>query len=437
MKININFDEKPDRLYVGFSGGADSTALLLATLENGLNVRAVHFEHGIRGEESRADAAWCRAFCAARGVEYREIPLDTLSCMKPGENLEATARRLRLEAWQAFSGGKPTVILLGHHADDRVENMLIRLARGSNASGAGRMDYRSRFGNLTFLRPLLDCRREEIEQYLRDAGVNDWRIDSTNEDESYLRNFLRKMLPEWYAGFPPVREGLLHAARALTLDGDCLDAQARAEAEPLKTSHTPVGYWRAIHPALVPRLLRLWPAYHRFGEVIPNHHLIERFIREIHSESTETRYLEVNGELQIGFSRGEAWLHARENPLAEPLPWHWREQPEFMGFSAEPAAALPENGVAFDAALLPDVLEIAAPAPGDAMIPFGAHSPKKLKKLMLDAKFSARQKDELRVLRIPGGEIIWAPGLRRSNFAPVTEQTAETVVFRRGKKEPF
>lgn len=430
MKIKIDFDEKPDRLHVGFSGGADSTALLLAASENGFdNLRAVHFEHGIRGAESRADAAWCRAFCAARGIEYLEIPLDVPANMEPGENLEAAARRLRHEAWRKLADGRPMTVLLGHHADDRVENMLIRLARGSNVSGAGSMDYVSRFGNLTFLRPLLDCRRDEIEQYLRDAGVSGWRIDSTNDDESYLRNFLRKMLPEWYRNFPPVREGLLHAVKALTLDGDYIDTRAFAESGPLKKLHTPVEYWRRVHPALVPRLLRIWFKYH-CGEIIPDRHLIERFTKEIFSESAETRYLEVNSGRRICFSRGEAWLNTGPQEDFKPLSWRWREEPEAMGFSAEFVAEKPESGVAFDAALLPDVLEIAAPAPGDAMIPFGAHSPKKLQKLILDAKLSARQKDELRVLRIPGGEIIWVPGLRRSNFAPVTERTREAVVFR-------
>ncbi len=431
MKIKIDFDKKPDRVYVSFSGGADSTALLLLALQNDLNICAVHFEHGIRGAESRADAAWCREFCAARHIQYHEIALDVPANMKPGENLEAAARRLRHEAWRNLSGGKPIIILLGHHADDRVENMLIRLARGSNASGAGSMDHLSQFGNLVFMRPLLDKRREELEQFLIESGVTDWRTDCTNSDESYQRNFLRKMLAEWYAGFPPAREGLLHAAKALTLDGNCLDSQAYVASGPLADPYTAVDYWRKTHPALIPRLLRIWFEYH-CGGMIPDRHLIERFTEEIFSESTETRLLAVNPSYELCITRDEVWLKLRELPAFVPCSWNWRETPEFLYFRVEPVAAMPEgkDAAVFDAALLPDVLEIAAPAPGDVMIPFRARSPKKLQKLILDAKLSAREKYFLRLLRIPNGEIVWVPGLRRSNFAPVTEQTREAVVFR-------
>ena len=431
MKIKIDFDKKPDKVHVSFSGGADSTALLLAALQNDLNLCAVHFEHGIRGAESCADAAWCREFCADRHVEYLEIPLDVPTRMKPGENLEAAARRLRHEAWHNLSGGKPMIILLGHHADDRVENMLIRLARGSNASGAGSMDHLSQFGNLVFIRPLLDKRREELEQFLIESGVTDWRTDHTNSDESYQRNFLRRMLAEWYEGFPPAREGLLHAAKTLTLDGNCLDSQAYTASGPLAVPYAPVDYWRQTHPALIPRLLRIWFEYH-CGGMIPDRHLIERFTEEIFSESTETRLLEVNPSYELCLTRDEVWLKLRELPAFTPRLWNWRETPEFLYFRAETADAMSQekDAAVFDATLLPDVLEIAAPAPGDAMIPFGARNPKKVQKLILDAKLSAREKYLLRLLRIPNGEIIWIPGLRRSNFAPVTEQTSETVVFR-------
>lgn len=432
MKIKIEIEPIPNPVYVSFSGGADSTALLLAALENGLPVLAVHFEHGIREGESRDDAAWCRAFCAARNIAYLEIPLNVPANKEPGENLEAAARRLRREAWCALTKGANATILLGHHADDRVENMLIRLARGSNASGAASMDFAAYFRSLTFLRPLLEYRREELEQYLRDAGVTDWRTDATNTDDSYQRNFLRQMLAEWYARFPPSREGLLHAVKALTLDSHCLNASAARAAMPaLSKDYTPLEYWRGHDPALVPRLLRIW-LESRSGrqDFIPGRHLIERFEDEIHSESTEARYLEIDAEYEICISRDEVWLKPRAPWNFEPKLWNWREKPEFLWFTAEITEDRPESGVAFDAALLPDVLEITRPEPGDAMVPFGKNSPKKLQKMVLDAKLPPRRKFELLAVRIPGGEIIWVPGLRRSNFAPVTEQTREAAVFR-------
>ncbi len=421
MKINLKIPGEPGTVYVSFSGGADSTALLLLMLEQGLDLCAVHFEHGIRGLESREDAAWCREFCEKRGVKYIEIPLDVPGNMYPGENLEAAARRLRLEAWREFSNGKPITIMLGHHADDRVETMLMRLARGSNASGAAGLDHISQIANLSFLRPLLDQRREEIEQFLTDSGVTDWRMDCSNSDESYQRNYLRgKALPEWYRNFPPVREGLLHAARALSLDADFIEASANRVAEKYLTGdYTGYEFWRQVHPALIPRLLRIWLG----GEFIPDRHFIRRFQEEIAAVSTETRLLEATAECELCFDRAEVWRKPRRMPEFEPVLWNWHETPELAGFRVG------EGDVVFDAALLPDTLEITAPRPGDVMVPFGANSPKKLQKLILDAKLSAREKSGLRVLRIPGGEILWVPGLRRSNCAPVTDATRKKVSF--------
>lgn len=100
------------------------------------------------------------------------------------------------------------------------------------------------------------------------------------------------------------------------------------------------------------------------------------------------------------------------------------------GFSIEIASSIEEDGINFDAELLPDILRITAPEPGDTMIPFGASTPKKLKKVISDAKLSTKQKNELRVLAVPDGEIIWIPKVRRSSFAPITEKTTQVAVFK-------
>ena len=82
----------------GFSGGADSTSLLLALSREQLgSLTAVHFHHGIRGAEADADAEWCRVFCEKRGIHLELIYLNVPENMLPGEATEEAARRLRLE----------------------------------------------------------------------------------------------------------------------------------------------------------------------------------------------------------------------------------------------------------------------------------------------------------------------------------------------------
>ena len=112
-------------LLIGFSGGADSTSLLLLAKryqsELTYQLEAVHFEHGIRGSESREDAVWCENFCRRHEIKFRRIDLSVPMRKLPGENLEGAARRMRLEHFRKLSMQyqQSAVIGLGHHFDER------------------------------------------------------------------------------------------------------------------------------------------------------------------------------------------------------------------------------------------------------------------------------------------------------------------------------
>ena len=130
-------------LFVGFSGGADSTAALLFTVdaaaELDIKVTAVHFDHGLRGAESAAEAEAAREFAAKRDIPFRQIDLhlDPEGC-----DLENRARQARLAVWKQLTADSPgSAVVLGHHADDRVESLFLRLARGSNVSGLISMSF--------------------------------------------------------------------------------------------------------------------------------------------------------------------------------------------------------------------------------------------------------------------------------------------------------
>ena len=197
------------RILAGVSGGADSIALLLLLLRAGLDVQAVHFEHGIRGAESVADADFVVKFCRERGVACRVIPLNVPERLRRGENLEAAARRMRLEAWQGLVLEFPgCIIALGHHRDDAVENFLLRFARGGNLSGLTNLRSQKELEGLRIIRPLLELSRAEIEEFLHNEGVDNFRTDLTNLDDAYQRNFLRNnVLRPWREKFPAVESG--------------------------------------------------------------------------------------------------------------------------------------------------------------------------------------------------------------------------------------
>lgn len=220
-----------EQILLALSGGADSMYLLyfLKELQNHLSfsLRAMHVQHGIRGDEAVEDATFSR-----QQAELYQVPFLEYTCSVPDyaeENklgIEEAARTLRYKAlkeealrWQEESGRK-TKIALAHHMDDQAETILFHLIRGAGFSGISGMKAEGIFsevqdklnkdatdiamnktkeGNqedcIPLLRPLLFLRKEEILKRLEELGIP-YREDSTNRDKSYARNYLRlEILP--------------------------------------------------------------------------------------------------------------------------------------------------------------------------------------------------------------------------------------------------
>jgi len=192
-----------EKLLLALSGGADSVFLLhlLAAAEPRPLVRAVHVDHGLRGEESRADARFCANLCRALGVPFalREIELDP-----EGPSLEARARQARYAALlEEARGSGHATILTGHHSDDALETLLLRWIRGSGLRGprvqrtvgSARPGFAGPEGGageaIRVVRPLLPLRREEVRRLLADRGLR-WREDGSNADPRFTRNRLRR-----------------------------------------------------------------------------------------------------------------------------------------------------------------------------------------------------------------------------------------------------
>ena len=228
-----------EQILLALSGGADSMYLLyfLKELQNHLSfsLRAMHVQHGIRGDEAVEDATFSR-----QQAELYQVPFLEYTCSVPDyaeENklgIEEAARTLRYKAlkeealrWQEESGRK-TKIALAHHMDDQAETILFHLIRGAGFSGISGMkveellseaeneahyavnqeanhevirevnqeaNYEANHKGISLLRPLLSLRKEEILKRLEELAIP-YREDSTNRDKSYARNYLRlEILP--------------------------------------------------------------------------------------------------------------------------------------------------------------------------------------------------------------------------------------------------
>ena len=194
-----------DRLGVGVSGGADSVALLrlLHGLQDELGIRlaVLHFQHGLRGEESAGDEAFTAELAGRLGLEFFREEEDVAAWAKSHRlNLEEAGRQLRTGFFERMvQEARVTRVATAHTADDQAETVLAHLVRGTGLAGlAGIYPAAGRV-----VRPLLEVRRAELRAWLTAIGQA-WREDSTNVDTARLRARLRRdLLPLLEREFQP------------------------------------------------------------------------------------------------------------------------------------------------------------------------------------------------------------------------------------------
>jgi len=194
--------DKGDRLLLGLSGGPDSLCLLhvLASLREGLGfeLRALHLNHLMRGEDAEADVAFLEKECADLGVPLSVVRCDVYKkAEEENTSPEEAGRTARHEALQAEAdrlrsdgSGLPVKIVFAHNRNDQAETVLMRMLRGTGIHGLAAMEFKRPDG---VIRPLLETPRSEIEEYCTKKSLNP-RFDSTNASDDYTRNRLRHHL---------------------------------------------------------------------------------------------------------------------------------------------------------------------------------------------------------------------------------------------------
>ena len=208
--IHNKMIEEGGCILAAVSGGADSMCLLEILRElqakAGFQLRVLHVHHGLR-ESAEGDLEYVAGYCAASGIPFEAVRVDAAGyAAEAGMSVEEAARHLRYEALESAAErwdceNKPKSdsessqqtedihcrIAVAHHLEDQAETVLFNLVRGSRLRGLrGMLPVNGRI-----IRPLLECSRREIEDYLRERGIT-WREDETNEDIRYARNLLRR-----------------------------------------------------------------------------------------------------------------------------------------------------------------------------------------------------------------------------------------------------
>lgn len=220
-----------EKTLVGFSGGADSMALLhvLSRYLGTKNVVAVHINHLLRGTDADEDERFCKEYCLSNGIEFHSLRVD-VSALCGGTGIEEAARNARYDVFEKLARKTCcATVSLAHTADDNLETVIFHLCRGAGAAGASGIPPTRPLGESRIVRPLIDCTREDILAYI-DENQLSYRTDTTNNDTAYTRNFIRhRIAPLMKEINPRVAENVRNTCTAVA----ALSAHIEAEAESL------------------------------------------------------------------------------------------------------------------------------------------------------------------------------------------------------------
>ena len=185
--------ENTNEVVVGFSGGADSVCLLhiLNSLKDvfSYSLKAVHINHGIRGNEADSDEIFAKNFCFEYNLPFESFRFNCVEeAEKTKESLEECGRRLRYDSFNKACG-ECSKIATAHNANDNAETVIFNIARGTSVKGLCGIPYTRD----NIIRPLLNCTRDEIEGYCKENNLS-FVTDSTNSSLEYTRNKIRHLI---------------------------------------------------------------------------------------------------------------------------------------------------------------------------------------------------------------------------------------------------
>jgi tRNA(Ile)-lysidine synthase len=217
--------QRGDKIIVACSGGPDSVALLhlLNQIKEKYDLKLIvaHVNHELRGNESDEDERFVKRLARKLKLNFHTRSFDVVRIARKKKlSIEEAAREVRYQYLDKLAQRlKATKIALGHNADDQAETVLMRLIRGTGALGlTGMSIVRGKI-----IRPLLQIKREEIEEFFKEQNL-DFRIDSSNLRQDYLRNRIRlELLPHLKRNYnPKIIDTLNRTASILSAQEDYL-----------------------------------------------------------------------------------------------------------------------------------------------------------------------------------------------------------------------
>lgn len=416
------------KVLAALSGGADSVALLhiLRALE--YNCVAVHCNFHLRGEESDRDEAFVQKLCAKLEIPLHITHFETIKYAQENRlSIEMAARQLRYNwFYEILKQENAEAIAVAHHADDNIETLLMNLTRGTGLKGLTGIPVR----NEKVVRPLLCLERKTIDAYITDNKL-EFVVDSTNNENEYLRNKFRNvLLPLLEELNPAVRNTLYNSIERFR---GTYDIYARAidtiRQQILKKENDYVSIDIALLKQQANAETVLYELLQDFGfhaDTISNiacsldGQAGKVFFSEHFRLTKDRDFLIVEQYEQK--SEASFFINVNYSENDSPIPIQLKKllQDEYFLLSKD------KNCVHLDLDTLRFPLELRRWKAGDSFYPLGMKQQKKVSDFLIDEKVSRPDKENTWVL-LSDNNIVWIVGHRIDNRFKVRPKTCQIL----------
>ncbi|MGM8213028.1 tRNA lysidine(34) synthetase TilS [Virgibacillus sp. W0430] len=424
---------------LGVSGGPDSMALLhfyySIQTEWNIHIIAISVDHQLRGEESKQDLIYVERMCKQWEIPFEKASVDVQSYKKKYKvSTQVAARNLRYPIFkQKMEQFNADFLVLGHHADDQVETMLMEWMRSAGSNSVLGIPIKRPFGAGHIVRPFLCITKDAILQYCKKNAIFP-RIDPSNEDTAYTRNYLRKrVIPLIKERNPNIHQTIQRLSETLQMDESFLQKEAKKLVEEAVVfnenyahANFPIESFKKYDRSLQRRAFHLILNY-LYSEVPAHLSYVHEDIfftlletKESNVELDFPRRLKIEKvyeQIVFYFSKtsqtfaSTPYVKELRVPGDVVLPNGEKLSTRFTNRREEKG----NNTYICSAAAIQLPLIVRTRKAGDRLRLRGLNGSKKLKDLFIDRKIPRKERDRQMLVTDAADEILWVVGLQKAD----------------------
>ncbi|MGF7015780.1 tRNA lysidine(34) synthetase TilS [Ornithinibacillus bavariensis] len=445
-------------ILIAVSGGPDSMALLhfLKTIQQAYDLRlvALSVDHQLRGEESKQDLAYVEEKCREWEIEFVGTSVNVKE-YKHKEHIgtQLAARKLRYQFFEEqMSRLKADYLAFGHHGDDQVETMLMRLVRTAESSSFSGIPVKRNFAGGYIIRPFLCVTKIQLEKYCQENGIIP-RIDPSNEGTDYTRNFFRKnVIPLLKNKNESVHRTIQNLSETLQADEDFLQMEAQMLVEEVvQFEENPKKVMLSIEDFSARASALQRRAFHLILNYLYDD--LPKDLSYVHEDHFFSLIRNDKSNAQIDFPR-----HLKVEKTYNKLIFSFRQDEiasEFESVITIPGETQLPNGAKIIASFKSEIpfqdentyvclkdkvelpLQVRTRRDGDRMSWKGLNGSKKIKDIFIDEKIPLYERNRWPIITDNKGEIVWLVGLKKKDATAIPNKDRSLYIHLKYEQGKF